>query len=355
MILEKAKKYIQGIGKKDKICIIHDTDPDGICAAIIIQKCIKKLLNKKAEITMPFDKETYSITQKTINMLKKKGINKIIFLDFSIDQHLKTLKKLEKWAQILIIDHHKIYHKINNKKITMIKPQMFTKIPPSKYCTAKLAYDICSQITDMKESDWLAATASIADVATEPWKKWIKKIFKKHKIKWKKNLFETKLGQTATIINNTYTYNPKTLKKIIKTVYNAKKPDDIIKSELKEYHNKIQKEIEKNIKEFKQKAEKHKDLRFFLIKTKHRIGSTISTILGLKYKNKTIIIARKENGTISISARRNDQKKAVNEILEKAVKGLKNAHAGGHKPAAGARIRKQDLKIFKERILKLTQ
>ena len=253
---------------------------------------------------------------------------------------------------MLIIDHHKIYHDVNNKTV-MIKPQLIGKIQPSRYCTAKLAYDICSKICDISDLDWLAAVASIADIATEPWKKWLKKVFKKYGFVLKKDLFQTKLGKTASVINSAYTYNPKTVKKTVEIVFKARKPKDIINSKLKKYYNKIQKEIEQTVKEFKSKSEKIKDLRFYTIKTKYRIGSTISTILGLKYPHTTIIIAKSEKGTINMSARRHDQKIAVNDLLEKATKGLKGSNAGGHKPAAGARIRKKDLKLFKERILRL--
>ena len=83
--------------------------------------------------------------------------------------------------------------------------------------------------------------------------------------------------------------------------------------------------------------------------SKYRIHSPLSTILGLKYPHNTIIIIRAGRG-IAVSARRGDKKIAVNDFLEKAVKGFKGANAGGHIPAAGAGFHKKYLNTFKQRI-----
>ena len=55
--------------------------------------------------------------------------------------------------------------------------------------------------------------------------------------------------------------------------------------------------------------------------------------------------------TISVSARRGDKKTPVNTLLENAIKGFKDANAGGHTPAAGAGFSKKYLKTFKQRII----
>jgi single-stranded DNA-specific DHH superfamily exonuclease len=93
-------------------------------------------------------------------------------------------------------------------------------------------------------------------------------------------------------------------------------------------------------------------LIFYIIKSKYRIKAPLNTRLSLEMPNKTILLLQEsEGGKISISARRRDEKVAVNDLLENAIVGLEGASGGGHIPAAGATIRKQDLQKFKENIM----
>jgi hypothetical protein len=115
----------------------------------------------------------------------------------------------------------------------------------------------------------------------------------------------------------------------------------------------IDKELNYWIKRFNRKAEKHGDLYWYEITPTHRVHSPISTILGLKYPHRTILVLDARKPMISVSARRGDKAIAMNTLLEKAVAVLPNANAGGHVPAAGAGLRKRDLPIFKARVLKL--
>ena len=70
--------------------------------------------------------------------------------------------------------------------------------------------------------------------------------------------------------------------------------------------------------------------------------------MSFKYKDKTLVFYQIKGDQALISARRNDGKVKVNDLLEKACKGL--GKAGGHIVAAGATIDKKHLKKFLERI-----
>lgn len=351
-ILEKVDNFLKGITKKDRAAVIHDTDADGVCSAVIIAKCIERLRGKRVELHMPMDKKEHGLTPSILKKLRKHKINKLIALDFSAEQNLKLLKQAEKQAQILVIDHHKLYADYQTKKTILYKPQYFTKIKPYTYCTAKLAYDAANRVTDMTDLDWMAASASIGDVATKPWKKWLKKVFKKYKIKEKKDPFHTKLGQIAATIKSTEVYDIKLIPRCYQVLYKSKKPDDVLKSKLTKYKKIIDKELQKHLRLFEKKAEKHKDIRIYEMSSKYAIHSALSTIAGIKHPHQTIIIINKPDRMARVSARRSDKKKAVNLLLENAVKGFKEANAGGHVPSAGAGFPKKYLKQFKQRIIK---
>lgn len=348
-ILKKFDQYIEKISPKDKIAIIHDTDPDGLCSAVIIAKTIKRL--KETKITLLETLEEKTINKKLQDKLKKEKITKLIILDISLDQDTKTLEKLSKKIDILIVDHHKIYSKKKIKNTLLIKPQLISNIPPYRYCTAKLAYDLCSRNADITDLDWLAATASIADIAHEPWKDWLNQVFKKYKIRKKKDLFKTKLGQIASMISSAEVLNRKNIAKCYEILYSAKLPKQVFIKFLIKTKKIVDKELKKLIKKFK-KSEKHNSLYIYEINSLiPGIKSPLSTILGLKYPQKTIIIISKQGRKVKVSARRGDKKVAVNNLLETAVRGLPESNAGGHIPSAGATLRITDYLLFKKRLI----
>ena len=102
------------------------------------------------------------------------------------------------------------------------------------------------------------------------------------------------------------------------------------------------------------KIEKYGELIVYEIKPKYKIHSTLSTQINLRFfpNNTVIVISDYENKELlEISAR--DQRCIIklNEFLRDLVKDLPDSTAGGHIPAAGARIRKEDLNIFKKRLI----
>ncbi len=354
-VLEQVDDYLRNITKKDKVCIIHDTDPDGVCSAVIMAKCVERLRGKKVELRIPLDKKQYGITDNMLRIIKQKKITKLITTDFSAEHNIPALKQVEKQADILVVDHHKLYADYKSDKTILYKPQFFTTIEPSTYCTAKLAYDAASRVTKVKDLDWIAATACIADIATAPWKEWLKQVFRKYKIKMKKELFKTGIGQVAATISSTEVYDAMLVPQCYDVFYKSKKPKDILTSKLGKYKKIIDKELYKHLRLFEKKAEKHGEMRIYELVSPYRVHSPLSTILGLKHPHKTVIIINKTVNPISVSARRHDRKVAVNSLLENAIKGFAGANAGGHVPAAGAGFNQKYLEKFKKRLIEWTR
>ena len=152
-----------------------------------------------------------NFTEKTIKLLKKNKINKVITTDMTVDEGgKKPIKKIEKFADILILDHHKIYHDLNSKKTVMLKPQLVThtKLDSSRYPAAKFVYDLSNKILDIQDLDWVAAVGLIGDASTKSWKPFITKVFKKYKIKYNKDQYKTRLGKVAVVISSAETIIP---------------------------------------------------------------------------------------------------------------------------------------------------
>jgi hypothetical protein len=193
-----------------------------------------------------------------VRQLRRRKISVLIITDIAADQDAAMIRQAAKHCRIIIIDHHKVYPAIKHRNVLVIKPQLIQKkAKPSRYCASKLAYDLASRLVDVKDLDWVAATGTIADIATQPWKRWLAGVFRKHHVRSKKDLFKTTLGQVAIVINSAMVYNSRNTPAAFKITYDARKPADVLRSRLKRYHAAIEHEIRKWIRLLDVKAEKH--------------------------------------------------------------------------------------------------
>lgn len=352
-LLERVDLFLRSISKSDKVAIVHDNDPDGVCSAVIMAKCVERLRGKKVDMHFGFDRKQHAITASMLSQLRKAKINKLITTDFSLEQTPETIKQLEPFCEILIVDHHKIYNNVNRQRTILYKPQLFIDIEPSRYCTGKLAYDAASRVVNVSDLDWIAAAACIADIATAPWQSWLMQVFKKYKIRSNTDLFKTDLGQVAATITSAAVYDIKLIDDCFDVFYKSKGPKDVLKSKLGNCKKVVDKELYLWVRRFSKHAERYGELRIFEIKPKFQMQGPISTVLGLKYPHYTILVVDTKDGFMKVSARRGDGKIAVNTLLEKAIEGFHGANAGGHVQAAGAGLNKKNYSLFKKRVIKL--
>jgi len=337
--------FVKGIKKTDEIAVLYDTDADGICSAVIFYKSLKKL-GHKIERFIPCSHANFN--EARIKALRDEKVNKIVMLDFSADQYDFLAQAIKDFDEILVIDHHKLYKDYNSKKCLFIKSQFLRPdLDGSNYCTSKMVFDLFSDVTDTSKLDWLAAVGLVNDMSGNPWQDFLKKVYAKY------NLDEVKAIAIGTIINAGKQIEPPQVERAFEVVFDAEKPEDIFESDFQKVSHALENEIEFWINKFEEKAEKKGDLWFYDINPSGRIGSVISTLLALKYPDDTIIVVRRHDSWVSINARNHNSRRAVNDLLEKAVKGLKGANAGGHNPAAGGSVREKDFEEFKKRIWKL--
>ena len=156
--------FIKNLNEKDKIGLISHTDLDGIVAAKVINMVIKADIVKflsYSELNMELIKE-----------IKKNKINKVIFSDLYIE-NLDFIKELEKFASILILDHHVAKTDLNSDKTIFIKGE-------EGYCAGYLCYELFSKLQDIEKIDWLVVCASISDFCNVKNSEWIKKVYEKY-------------------------------------------------------------------------------------------------------------------------------------------------------------------------------
>ena len=338
---DKIKNYIGNLKKEDRIAILYHSDVDGICSAVITLSVIEKT-GKKVILFLPVVHKADLFSKELLNKLKENKINKVIMVDFSADQYPNDIKKIEQFSEILILDHHATLCDLNSEKTLFIKAKDYYNSETYTPCS-KLCFDAFSKITNMGDLYDIMLIGFVSDSQFQGWEKEIRKKYSK--------------------------LSPEQFMKVIKKLNNgviSKKQDFCLKilRENKNFHSlnkklsKIvfpsEKDIAYHLKNWKKLAEINKKLKlaFLNVKSKYKITSTISTVVAYDYIDWVIITYQKLDNVIQISARRQDAKIKMNELLANSIKGFNNATAGGHIPAAGGNIQVKDLERFKQNVIK---
>jgi single-stranded DNA-specific DHH superfamily exonuclease len=331
--------FVKGINPADKVAIITHTDLDGIASAIFAQKIVESRGYKVKFIEyVSYNKELLRAVEKKVIAAK---ITKLFILDFTIDStDLGFFLKLSKKLDVLLVDHHKQIKEASNLK-NIIKTE-------TDDCCALVLFNLGSEFCNFKDLYWLLDATLYSEFSYK--KQANMNLMKVRYPKLtEKNISKSKPAKLAMLISSSLIYYSENLQKVFDIVIK----EDL--SKLKKANEIIQKEINLWISKFKKKAEyfKEKNLYFFYFKPKYDLTSIIINTISSKNPQTTFILAVDENPEyVTIGARNQARLVDMANLVTAGIVGLKDATAGGHIPAAGARIRKKDLAKFKENILK---
>src|SRR3989344_3652401 len=105
---KRFSEFISTLNDKDKIAIIsHKSDLDGIASA----KIVNEVIEADKIIFVGYD----DINSSLVEQLKSYKINKVVFTDLYIKE-VAMIQELEKFATMLIIDHHQAAKDFNSEK-----------------------------------------------------------------------------------------------------------------------------------------------------------------------------------------------------------------------------------------------
>ena len=360
-MLQKAAEFIKQCKPEETIVVYHKGCGDGIAAAAILGKFFSKSNGlPKRFIALGYE-EDFEYFVKKILAIRAKNV---VFADLSLDKYPELLETLAGKFGVLIIDHHTLITDMNARGILHIHPKFFSEIEGTKYCGAKLTYDICSKAVDMKDASWLAAVGIMHDVGSETWKRFLDEVYLKFpELKGGKDIygFDSTLGQLVSLISSSKVGVAKEIRTITLCI-NTENPKDILElkseiaKELNYWKTKSDKEISKYVADWRGLAEINEklDLVILEVKTKLPVSSTISTILSLGNPNFVFCIYKVKSNLVNISFR---SQKGLNchVLAQEATKGFEFGSGGGHPQAAGARVLKKDFEVFKERLPKLVE
>ena len=347
------KTFIDGIAPLDRIAVIHHTDCDGICSGFVTNKALERLGHEPVLMVAMSVRDIHS---SLVRLLKKHRITKTISVDLVLDQLPDTVKQASEVSDILVIDHHKVYKKIQSEKVIVIK---HTHLGIEKYTPAsRLAYDLFSELVDIRDLKWIAAAGVINDIGYQQNKRFVDLVLKDKglvkEITPDSDIFATTLGKAAAYIGYTGVFVPRRIKQALRVLENAKHPRDVVESELASAADELEAARDEVVNHVLKNAEHYDDLVFCIIEAKYRVrGMAINKLSLGPMQDKTIILLLRVGDDYVISARRQDRKVAVNDLLEDATAGLENAGGGGHAPAAGGQVMAKDLAKFKRNLIKI--
>jgi len=352
-VISKFQEFVKGISKDDVVAVLHDTDPDGVSSGVVVAKAVEKLRGKPIDLRLNQASNEKQLSERSLELLKSTGVTFLITTDMALDQDPENLKKVASFAKVVVIDHHKIYSDINSDNIVMVKAEyMDDSIIAAKYPTAKLAYDLFSLVVDLSDIDWIACIGTICDIAYDQWSDFVKEVFARYNVEMKENIFDTRLARAGVMISQVEGYDSSKVKDCFEVLNEASSFQDVLDSRLKQWSDIFEGQLNKWIRIFEEKMEKEEDheLVVFQIESELSIKSNLCTIFGLRFPHKTLILYQVKDDLVVVSARRGDMKVAVNELLEKSVKGFPEARAGGHPVAAGATLKRENLGSFLQRL-----
>lgn len=342
--MDEAAEFLEKLDAKDGVVIIFNNDADGICSCILVMKVLEQQGVKKPYIIaqpMPPDKNLIKRIQTSLP-------NKIIFLDMAIDQKSDVVKKLRGICDILIIDHHKISRNLNGQNVVHHNPRLAK--PEIYQSTSYLAYKVCSQLKDMSQYLWIAATGMIADYDLSDSADLTEEAENKYGARWKSDL-----SMLSFLIESARSTKSMTCEEIVNVLGCFSTYREFMESresqKMLESYKELQQEIDDTFADAGVNSEVIGKLVMYNIKSRYSISSIISTKLSEKHKSKLVVVYEKTASKIKLSAR-TQSGVDIAKILQKAARGLK-ASAGGHEAAAGATLNASDWEKFKEALVKL--
>lgn len=328
--------FIKDLNDKDKIALISHTDLDGMVAPYVASKVIRADLIKFVN----YDDLNLGLVQ----YLKENKISKVIFTDLFIGDQNFVLE-LEKFAHVLILDHHISKRDWNSSRTTFLKGE-------EGICAGYLCYYLFSKLKNIDNLDWLVACSCISDYCHIKTSEWLDKVFTKYNDKFERvgtyvrtsgSIWDLQEALSLAII-----YHKKNLLHVFENIRTSF--GDI--GNLREDASKVREEVQRLVNLFDKEKQKFDGGYLFEFSPKYSCGSMVSTILSGNNIHSTILTLRPdlENNSYHVSARRQDKQVNMNDFLKKLLEGFEKSDAGGHVPAAGGSFPMEFIGEFKRRL-----
>ncbi len=340
-MLGKYKSFIKGIKQNDSVVISYDQDGDGIPATALMIKALNRLHIDKIN-TVPFRRHS---RLEVAEEILKHNPDYVFVLDVSAEQYPEFMSKLT-GSKVMSIDHHKT--NIDSEAL-ILKPENLNFEKSYQYPTAKLVYDLMSELVNLEDFAWLVTVGLISDASADSWHEFMQKTFDEFKFKHEDEWINTKPGMVAQILNSATSVNPKRTEEALEMLL-TKSISEILKSSLAELNHDINAEIKNVIDNVKPQKYQGGALNLIEVEPKYAIGGVVANKLSFAEREKTFVVMSLYKDHVEVSSRNQSGKVDCSILLKLSTEGFKDSNAGGHKPAAGAAFPLEYLSEFKKNL-----
>ena len=331
LIQEKAREFMQKFS--GKTLIVHDSDADGMSSAVMFGRYLKqrRKINSLFRVS-----DGATISPESKEQIKKLAPANIVILDFGGEAH-NSIKELSQTMNVLIIDHHRMFENDFGNAL-YLNPHFFNV--PDDYIspTSHLSWQIC------RNSDWLAAVGVIADKGFLAGSKLLKSVSKKYR--------RVDLGKIVGLIGSADAKGKSS--EAVQLLLKMQSPRQMFKGKFAEWEKEVSAEVKRLVAEHKQKALflANGKVVLYEIKPKFSLRGEMSNRLQQLYPDKIIIIGEVSEGHYLMSFRTVKLNTSFPDMIRKAAENMEGAHGGGHKKAAGCKIRLIDKEKFLDRFIR---
>jgi single-stranded DNA-specific DHH superfamily exonuclease len=343
--------FLANLSASDRVGVWVHCDGDGLMSGVLASKAVERRTGKKPAVFFCSGYPSREGLQKKIDILRDARCDKVLILDLSLDQDDFVVKSLEPFAQVLFVDHHKVYNDLTSEKTVFVKANWVkTTLDPSRYPASKLAFDLFSRSVDLSDFAWCACIGVFADAASPAWKSFMKTEIAKAKT----TLDEIK--RCAQVIDAVGIIDHARFGELYECFLRARRPLDILSSPFAVLAADLESEMSFWMAEFKKNAEFFDDLEmvWFVFTPRFAVKSPLINRISFDlYPDKTVVLVQLLDGlkTANFSGRRQDGRVRINDLFEAAVKGIDGGSGGGHAPAAAGKVPREDLERFKQNMI----
>lgn len=334
----KFDNYIKNISFNDRIYVISHRDLDGLASAILFEE----ILNKKGFRAIGFSFLDYKsdLFDEIIKTLEENKATKTIILDINIDNlNFEKFESLRKNFDTFIIDHHPINESVIDKS-NIIKTDLVD-------CAALTIYRLNKEILNIHDWKWLLFPTMITEFSylSKENEEFIHEFYPNFDLSKVNN---SELREEAHKLGSVIIYYGSDYEKSFRILKN--KDFNLIENA----NAAVEKEVRKLKESYQTHAEyiEKKQLYWYISSPKLDIANVVTTLVSMEEKDKTFVfVSNDDQDFVKISTRNQSGNIDLGKAINNSILGLEKSSGGGHKKAAGARILKKDLDIFKSRFI----
>lgn len=330
---KQARKFLEGIGRKDKVAIYTHVDGDGLASGILFEDFCRKKKCKDVEV---FFLDYYSPAR--ISDSRPARFNKFLIADLAPSAISRELPLLDH-GEVLYTDHHK--EDFDNPIEDFVMELRTTSegyIPSSR-----TVYELTEK--GDKDKLWLATAGILSDKGDkyDANDKFLEEAYEALKAD------STRMHDVTKKLENVIVFFSQDLQRAHRELRAVKRLEDV--HQLSPFFKPVEEEMTRLTEDYRIHREKTDEKVFYFFDTKYPTIKSpfINRISSTNGLNVLVFASPKENGIVSLSARNQAKFYDVSILMRDCVEGLRNGKTGGHNFAAAGSIRAEDLDEFKKR------